>query len=85
MKYLVLLFTLLLPPAYAQEPITPVNKYVACGCGCCGGEQNIRPADACVESGEAMQKIIDEDTKQSHAVSCPTMGCSLGVVYTLCK
>ena len=60
-----------------------VQSYIACGCGCCGGEE---PAVKCLyySKGDDIKKIIEEDKKAAQDPICPTVGCSKGIKYIYC-
>jgi hypothetical protein len=60
-----------------------VESYLACGCGCCGGEE---PTQACIyrSKGDDLSKIIEDDKKTGQGPGCAVMGCSLGINYTYC-
>ena len=59
------------------------DSYVACGCGCCGGEE---PIEKCLyrSNGDDINKIIEENKIAAKSDSCALMGCSLGTKYTYC-
>lgn len=70
-----------------KQPINPnlksITSYVACGCGCCGGEE---PIEKCIyhSKGDDLNKIIEEDKKSAQSDQCALMGCSLGIKYVYC-
>ncbi len=72
-----------------QPPIasaTPLNSYVACGCGCC---PDVKLKDhKCLyrSKGETLERIREEDLEASKRNSrlCATVGCSAGILYKYC-
>ena len=59
------------------------SYYVACGCGCCGGQE---PVNKCLykSKGDDLNKIIESDKNASASSQCAVMGCSIGVKYVYC-
>lgn len=60
-----------------------MKEYVACGCGCCKGEE---PRKECLyrSKGDDIQKIIEEDKQSARSSSCNYAGCASGIKYTYC-
>ncbi|MFH1866648.1 MAG: hypothetical protein ABIJ81_01025 [Patescibacteria group bacterium] len=57
--------------------------YIACGCGCCGGEE---PTTQCLyrSQGDDIAKIIAQDKLAAANPQCAFMGCSFPVKYQYC-
>lgn len=68
---------------FVDDNSNNAGKYLACGCGCCGGTT---PKEQCLykSKGESLEKIQQEDEKLRSSSSCGLMGCSLGVSYKYC-
>lgn len=65
--------------------IKVVREYTACGCGCCGGVKNNRPATCLYfRNGDDIRKIIKQDKTGTSPEECATVGCSLGKKYKYC-
>jgi hypothetical protein len=61
---------------------TPLpEKYVACGCGCCGG---VEPVKKCLYRKDDLGKIIEEDRKSGQRKECDRVGCAAGIEYRYC-
>lgn len=60
-----------------------VESYIACGCGCCVGEE---PIEECLyrSKGDNIHKIIEEDKKLAQSPICPTVGCAFPINYIYC-
>ena len=78
-------------PAKATPTATPKAApakefFVACGCGCCGGIEDVAPPKACLyhAKGDTFEKIKKEDAKAAKAPQCNVAGCSLGTKYEFC-
>lgn len=68
----------------STKPPSQVNQtYVACGCGCCGGNE---PKEQCLyhSKGDDINKLIESDKKIQVSKSCALMGCSFGIKYRYC-
>ena len=67
----------------SEQPATDVTEYVACGCGCCGGAEEVVK---CLyrSKGDDIQKIIDDDQKAAKSSDCPLAGCSQPIKYIYC-
>jgi len=73
--------------ALAQEaqPAIPANStYLACGCGCCGGENTPEPVCLYRSKGDDMQTVIETDTREKNSEDCAVKGCSRGKLYSYC-
>ncbi len=57
--------------------------YIACGCGCCGGEPGKRE---CLyrAKGDDLMKVIQQDAEMRRRPLCATVGCNMGVKYVYC-
>lgn len=87
-KLLTLAITVLLPAySFAQEAKPAVQadpSYLACGCGCCGGENT--PETVCLyrSKGDDMRKVVEADTLEKNSEDCAVKGCSRGKLYSYC-
>jgi hypothetical protein len=72
------------PSASAVSSKKAGPSYLACGCGCCGGD--FPPLERCLyhSKGDDLQKIIDKDRASAKDPICRVAGCSLGVLYSFC-
>ncbi len=64
------------------EKVEP-QSYTACGCGCCGGEeQEVK----CLyhSKGDDIQKIINADKSTAKSADCRFVGCAKGIKYSYC-
>lgn len=70
--------------ATAAPDKPPGRRYIACGCGCCGGVAPDR--SICVDraKGESLDAIIARDKASRRSPSCPRAGCSIGIEYIEC-
>jgi hypothetical protein len=57
-------------------------SYIACGCGCCGGEPKLKCLYRAKE--DSMQKIIAADKEVSETSDCSLAECSIGTKYIYC-
>jgi hypothetical protein len=57
-------------------------SYVACGCGCCGGEPKLKCLYRSKE--DSMQKIIAADKEVRKNSDCSLAECSIGTKYVYC-
>jgi hypothetical protein len=78
-------------PANATPTATPKAKtakesFVACGCGCCGGLDDVKRETSCLyhAKGDSMEAIKKADADAAKAEQCKFAGCSLGTKYEFC-
>ena len=57
-------------------------SYIACGCGCCGGEPKLKCLYRSKE--DSMQKIIAADKEVRENSDCSLAECSIGTKYIYC-
>jgi hypothetical protein len=57
-------------------------SYIACGCGCCGGEPKLKCLYRSKE--DSMQKIIAADKEVRKTSDCSLAECSIGTKYIYC-
>lgn len=70
-------------PTDTPEPsFDPATEYVACGCGCCGGEP---PVEYTCVTGQRLERIRRDDAQARKAPHCARAGCSLGTRYRVCE
>lgn len=85
---LALAITMFLPAfALAQEAqpaIQADHPYLACGCGCCGGENAPEPVCLYRSKGDDMQTVVETDTQEKNSEDCAVKGCSRGKLYSYC-
>lgn len=71
-------------PEGSEETEGNSLRYVACGCGCCGGLGE--PTDTtCVATEEELDAIRAADAEAAHDPGCAVQGCAMGRAYAVCE
>lgn len=67
----------------SEQPVADVTEYLACGCGCCGGLEEVV---TCLyrSKGDNIQNIMDADKKAAKSPDCALAGCSQPIKFVYC-
>src|SRR6187399_2018391 len=68
----------------AGAPVALCEEYVACGCGCCGGDTT--PTLTCFypDRGDTLERIMADDEALAMDPTCANSGCAKGTRYVCC-
>ncbi|RKG65369.1 hypothetical protein D7W79_37960 [Corallococcus exercitus] len=66
----------------SKAPVDCSATYVACGCGCCGGEPQVQCLSCA--NGDDLQSLIKKDQEAKNDPQCAVAGCSIGTKYVYC-
>ena len=70
-------------PVTVKDQAVNLTSYVACGCGCCPGEQ---PIEECLFHSKVddINRYIRRDRAMQQKSVCKTSGCTRGIKYLYC-